>query len=57
MNNLQVIEALCGLIDQQNQMILRLASALEEVNCLDQCNKDLIEQTKNLYDELIGDTD
>lgn len=55
MTNLQIIEALCDLCDQQNKIIRRLAEALEQVDCLQESDQKLIEQSKDVYSMLLGD--
>lgn len=56
MSNLQIVEALCGLIEQQTQLLRKLTFALEEANAFDAESSKQIGRMESEYANIL-DTD
>ena len=54
MSNLQLIEALCGLVEDYSRIVRRLAAKLEQINALDEAEKTEINATLERYSKTIG---
>ena len=54
MSNLQIIEALCSLVESQAQLIQRLAFALSEARYLNEEDVRLMTDTREKYSEILG---
>ena len=55
MSNLQLIEALCDLVERQSQIIRDLSSALEQMRCLSESEQAEISAAQKRYSEILGD--
>ena len=53
MNNFQLIDSLCGLIEQLIILVRDLASQLAQVNALDEAMMNRIDSTINNYDKIM----
>lgn len=54
MSNLQIIEALCKLVEQQSQLISKLAFALEEADCLTAEERRAVQESQGAYSAILG---
>ena len=54
MSNLQLIEELCHLVERQADIILRLASKLEQVECLSEAERKDVEAARDSYTAILG---
>lgn len=54
MSNLQIIEALCSLVESQAQLIQRLSFALSEAEYLNEEDARLMTDTQKKYSEILG---
>lgn len=54
MSNLQLIEALCALVEQLVVIVKRLAVKLEQVNALDDANREAVNAALTKYAATIG---
>lgn len=54
MSNLQIIEALCKLVEQQSQLIRKLAFALDEADCLTSEEQKAVQASQNAYSAILG---
>lgn len=54
MSNLQIIEALCSLVESQAQLIQRFAFALSEAGYLNEEDARLMTDTQKKYSEILG---
>ena len=54
MSNLQIIEALCNLVEQQSMLICKLTASLEEVNCLTAEERRTAQELRNKYSAILG---
>ena len=54
MSNLQLIEALCGLVEDFSRIMRRLAAKLEQIHALDEAEKTEINATLERYNKTIG---
>lgn len=55
MSNLQIIEALCSLVESQAQLIQRFAFALSEAGYLNEEDARLMADTQKKYSEILGE--
>lgn len=55
MSNLQLIEALCGLVEQQAIIIRRLTLALAEANAYTDAQAAMVARAQKEYARIIGD--
>lgn len=53
MTNLQLIEALCGLVERQAAVIRSLATTPEQANCLSDAEKAAIRGAENEYSAIL----
>lgn len=53
MSNLQIIEALCSLVESQAQLIQRFAFALSEAGYLNEEDARLMTDTQKKYSEIL----
>ena len=54
MSNLQLIEAFCALAEELLHLVLRLASALDQVQALDAENRAAVEAAREEYRKITG---
>lgn len=54
LSNLQIIEALCNLVEQQSQLIRELAFALETADCLTVEEQRAVAETQRIYSAILG---
>ena len=54
MSNLQLIEALCGLVEQQAIIIRRLSLALTEANAYTEAQAAMVERAQREYSAILG---
>lgn len=54
MSNLQIIEALCKLVEQQSQLIRKLTFSLDEANCLSDEERQSARELKDAYSAILG---
>lgn len=54
MSSLQIIEALCNLVEQQSQLIRKLTFSLEEANCLTKEERRAAQELRNSYSAILG---
>ncbi len=54
MTNLQLIEALCGLVEMQAAIIRELATSMEQARCLSDAERAEIEAARKRYTEILG---
>lgn len=54
MSNLQLIEALCGVVEQLVTVVRRLAGKLEQINALDEADRQTVDDALELYTVTIG---
>lgn len=54
MSSLQIIEALCNLVEQQSQLIRKLTFSLEEANCLTEEERRTAQELRNAYSAILG---
>lgn len=54
MSNLQLIEAFCTLAEELLRLALRLASALDQIQALDEENRAAVEAAREEYRNLTG---
>ncbi len=54
MSNLQLIEALCNLVEQQAAIIRGLAVSIEQERCLSEAERAEIEAVRKRYSEILG---
>lgn len=54
MSNLQLIEALCLLVEQQADIIRSLASALEQERSLSDAERKAVKAARDRYTEILG---
>lgn len=54
MSNLQIIEALCSLVESQAQLIQRFAFALSVAGYLNEEDARLMTDTQKKYSEILG---
>ena len=54
MSNLQIIEALCNLVEQQSMLICKLTASLEEVSCLTEEERRTAQELRNKYSSILG---
>lgn len=54
MSNLQIIEALCNLVEQQSQLIHKLAYALDEADCLTAEEQKEVQNMQDVYSKILG---
>lgn len=54
MSNLQLIEALCNLVEQQAIIIRRLALALTEANAYTEAQKAMVAGAQREYSRILG---
>lgn len=54
MSNLQIIEALCNLVEQQSQLIRKLAYALDEADCLTAEEQKEVQNMQDVYSKILG---
>lgn len=54
MSNLQMIEALCGLVEQQAIIIRRLTLALTEANAYTEAQQAMVDRAQREYSNIIG---
>ena len=55
MSHLQIIEALCGLVEQQSDIIRKLEAELEQQRALTDAEQEAINAANARYSEIIGD--
>ncbi len=54
MSNLQLIEALCSCMESLLELVLRLASALDQIQALDAENRAAVEAARERVRSIIG---
>lgn len=54
MSNLQIIEALCSLVEQQSRLIRQLSFALDEIRGLTDEEKNLAKKAQDAYSAILG---
>lgn len=54
MSNLQLIEALCHLVEQQSDIIRSLAMALEQERSLSEAEREAVKSAGEKYKEILG---
>lgn len=54
MTNLQLIEALCGLVERQAGLIRSLATTLEQAQCLSEAEREAITEVETEYSSILG---
>ena len=54
MSNLQLIEALCHLVEQQSDIIRSLATALEQERSLSKAEREAVKSAGEKYKEILG---
>lgn len=54
MSNLQLIEALCHLVEQQSDIIRSLATALEQERSLSEAEREAVKSAGEKYKEILG---
>lgn len=54
MTNLQMIEALCRLIEEETKLLLKLAARLEEINAVTEAEKEAVEAVRKQYVKFLG---
>ena len=54
MSNLQLIEALCRLVEQQSGIIRDLATALEQERSLSNAEREAVRAASERYTEILG---
>lgn len=54
MSNLQMIEMLCGLVEQQAGVIHHLAMELEQLRGLSEMERDMVENSQREYADILG---
>ena len=54
MTNLQMIEALCRLIEEETKLLLKLAARLEEINAVTEAEKEAVEAVRKEYVNVLG---
>ena len=54
MTNLQLIEALCGLVEMQSVIIRELATTMEQARCLSDAERAEIEAVRKRYTDILG---
>lgn len=54
MSNLQLIEALCCLVEQQSAIIRQLAVSMEQAQCLSEAERAGIEAAREEYTRILG---
>lgn len=54
MSNLQLIEALCELVEKQSAIIRELAASMEQARCLSEAERAEIEAVRKRYSEILG---
>lgn len=55
MSNLQLIERLCGLVEQQAETITALSMALAEAGAYSEALEQMAEATRREYRDLLGE--
>ena len=54
MSNLQLIEALCNLVEQMSGVIMSLATELEQCNAQTDADREAISAVRIRYSEILG---
>lgn len=54
MSNLQLIEALCGLVESFSRIVRRLAAKLEQINALEEAERQEVHAAFDRYSKTIG---
>lgn len=54
MSNLQLIEALCSLVEMQAKVIQELAATMEQARCLSDAERAEIEAAREEYTRILG---
>lgn len=54
MTNLQMIEALCHLIEEETKLLLTLAARLEEIDTVTDAEKEAVEAVRKKYTQFLG---
>lgn len=54
LSNLQIIEALCNLVERQSQLICKLAFVLEEAGCLAAEERRAAQEAQDAYSAILG---
>lgn len=54
MTNLQMIEALCRLIEEETKLLLKLAARLEEIDAVTEAEKEAVEAVRKKYTAFLG---
>jgi hypothetical protein len=54
MSNLQLIEALCALVEMQSGIIKELAETMEQARCLSEAERAGIEAAREEYTRILG---
>lgn len=54
MSNLEMIETLCGIVEEETALLCKLAMRLEEVGAITEAEKEAVEAARRKYTELLG---
>lgn len=54
MSNLQIIEALCNLVEKQSTLIHRLSLEMENMQCLSDADRAEVADTRMTYSAILG---
>ena len=54
MSNLQLIASLCGIVEEMSTLVHRLASKLEEMDCISEEDLQLVRAADHNYSAVLG---